>query len=141
MADAVQVHYIYPASHDLGANPTPTRKVVVGMVGLSDGTGETKVTKVRLTDLMKHGGDTPTRTAVERIQGTITGMTVTLGWDRAAAAGIKLLGPGVYDLDFRGTGGIVDPGEAGDRTGDIFLTSTYADSGDSYDLTLTVRLK
>jgi hypothetical protein len=90
---------------------------------------------------MKHDGSTPTRTAVERIQGTITGMTIVLGWDRAAPAGIKLLGPGVYDLDFRSVGGIVDPGEEGDRTGDIFLTSSYADSGDSYDLTITVRLK
>jgi len=141
MADSAQVHYIYPASHDLGANPVPTRKVVVGMVGLSDGTGETSVVKVRLTDLMKHDGSTPTRTAVERIQGNIQGMTVVLAWDRALAAGIKMLGPGVYDLDFRGTGGIVDPGEEGDRTGNIILTSLYADSGDTYDLTLTVRLK
>lgn len=141
MADDVEVHYIYPPNHDLGANPVPTRKVVVGMVCLSDGTGETRVTKIRLSDLLKHDGTTPTRTAVERIQGTITGMSVVLAWDRAAAAGIKLLGPGRYDLDFRSVGGIVDPGEEGDRTGDIFLTSSYADSGDSYDLTLTVRLK
>ncbi|MCG7854128.1 MAG: hypothetical protein MIO92_16555 [Methanosarcinaceae archaeon] len=141
MADSAQVHYIYPPNHDGGANPVPTRKVVVGMVGLSDGTGETSVVKVRLTDLMKHDGSTPTRTAVERIQGNIQGMTVVLAWDRALAAGIKMLGPGVYDLDFRGTGGIVDPGEDGDRTGNITLTSLYADSGDTYDLTLTVRLK
>ncbi len=141
MADAVEIHYIYPPNHDGGANPVPTRKVVVGIVCLSDGTGETKVTKVRLTDLMKHDGSTPTRTAVERIQGTITGMSIVLGWDRAAAAGICLLGPGQHDLDFRNVGGIVDPGEAGDRTGDIFLTSSYADSGDSYNLAITVRLK
>ena len=141
MADSVQIKYVYPPNHDGGANPVPTRKVVVGMVGLSDGTGETKVTKVRLTDLMKHDGSTPTRTAVERIQGNVNGMTVTLGWDRAAAAGIYMLGPGNYDLDFKSAGGLVDPGEEGDRTGDIFLTSSYADSGDSYNLVLTVRLK
>lgn len=141
MADLVQVKYVYPPNYNDAPNPVPTRKVVVGMVGVSDGTGETKVTKVRLTDLMKHDGSTPTRTAVERIQGNVNGMTVVLGWDRAAAAGIYMLGPGNYDLDFRSAGGLVDPGEEGDRTGDIFLTSSYADSGDSYNLVLTVRLK
>jgi len=141
MADSVQIKYIYPSNHDAGVNPVPTRKVTVNMSGLSDGTGETDIVKVRLTDLMKHGGDTPTRTAIEAIQGNIQGMTVLLEWDRAANAQIKMLTPGQYDLDYRPEGGIVDPGESGDRTGNIILTSLYADSGDSYDITLTVRLK
>ena len=141
MADSVEVRYLYPPNHEGGANPVPVRKVIVVMAGLSDGTGETDVVKVRLTDLMKHDGSTPTRTAIERIQGSIQGMTVLLEWDRAANAEAALLGPGVYDLDFRTGGGRVDYGEEGDRTGNIILTSLYADSGDTYDLTLTVRLK
>ena len=141
MADDVEVRYLYPPNHEGGANPVPVRKVIVVMAGLSDGTGETDVVKVRLTDLMKRDGSTPTRTAIERIQGSIQGMTVLLEWDRAANAEAALLGPGVYDLDFRTGGGRVDYGEEGDRTGNIILTSLYADSGDTYDLTLTVRLK
>ena len=141
MADDVEVRYIYPPNLEGGANPMPTRKVIVVMAGLSDGTGETDVVKVRLEDLMKHDGSTPTRTSIERIQGNINGMTVLLEWDRAANAEIALLGPGNYDQDYRTGGGRVDYGEEGDRTGNIMLTSLYADSGDSYDLTLTVRLK
>jgi len=141
MADTVQVRYIYPPNLEGGANPVPTRRVVVNMAGVSDGTGETRVTKVRLTDLMKHDGSTPTRTAIERIQGNIQGMTLVLYWDRSPAAQFKLLGPGSYNLDFTFGGGITDYGEEGDRTGDIMLTSWFADSGDTYDIALTVRLK
>ena len=141
MADDVGIKYIYPPNHDGGANPVPTRKVTVNFWGLSDGSGETDVIKVRLTDLMKHGGATPTRTAIENIKYNISGMTVRLEWDRAANAPIALLGAGRSELDYRREGGIVDPGEEGDRTGNIILTSLYADSGDSYDITLTVRLK
>ena len=141
MADAVEVRYLYPPNHEGGANPVPVRKVIVVMSGLSDGTGETDVVKVRLTDLLKHDGATPTRTAIERIQGNVNGLTVLLEWDRAANAEIGLFGPGNYDEDYRPGGGRVDYGEEGDRTGNIMLTSLYADSGDSYDITLTIRLK
>ena len=141
MADEVGIKYIYPANHDTGANPVPTRKVVVNFWGLSDGTGETDVIKIRLTDLLTHDGSTPTRTAIENIKYNIRGMTVRLEWDRAANAQIALLGPQSGEFDYRKEGGIVDPGESGDRTGNIILTSIYADSGDSYDISLTVRLK
>ena len=141
MADTVNIQYIYPPNHDGGANPVPTRKVVVNMTGTCDGTGETDVIKVRLTDLMKHGGATPTRTAVEKITYTIFGEIVQLEWDRAAHAPIARLSPGEATMDFRTEGGKVDPGESGDRTGNIILTTVGGDSGDSYDITLTVRLK
>ena len=141
MADEVGIKYVYPANHQDAPNPIPTRKVVVNMWGLSDGSGETDVVKVRLTDLLKHDGAIPTRTAIENIKYSINGMTVRLEWDRAANAPIALLGPRSDEFDYRQGGGIVDPGEEGDRTGNIILTSEYADSGDSYDITLTVRLK
>jgi len=141
MADTVDVRYLYPANYDDMPNPTPTRRVVVQMTGLSDGTGETDIVKVRLSDLLMHTGLTPTRTAVEKIVGNVYGMTVQLEWDRAPRAEIKLLGAGRYNLDYHSVGGLVDPGEEGDRTGNIILSSLYTDSGDSYDLTLTVRLK
>ena len=141
MADTVDVRYLYPPNYDDMPNPMPTRKVVVQMTGLSDGTGETDVVKVRLSDLLKNNGQTPTRTAIEKIVGNVFGMTVRLEWDRAPNAEIKLLAAGRYNLDYRSVGGLVDPGEEGDRTGNIMLTSLYTDSGDSYDITLTVRLK
>ena len=141
MADDVGIKYLYPANYQDAPNPVPTRKVVVNFWGLSDGSGETDVIKVRLTDLMKHDGSTPTRTAIENIKYNIRGMTVRLEWDRAANAPIALLGPETDEFNYRAEGGIVDPGEDGDRTGNIIMTSLYADQGDSYDITLTVRLK
>lgn len=141
MADAVAINYVYPPNYDDAPNPMPTRKVVVRMRGLSDGTGETDIVKVRLNELMKHDGQTPTRTAVEKIVGNVYGQTVLLEWDRAPNAEIKLLSPGRYNIDYTDVGGLIDPGEEGDRTGNILLSTVYSDSGDSYDLTLTVRLK
>ena len=141
MADTVNVKYIYPANHDGGANPTPVRKVMVNMTNESDGSGETDIVKVRLTDLMKHDGTTPTRSAIEEIKYNIQGMWVRLEWDRSPHAEIAYLGPGTDTKGYRSVGGIVDPGESGDRTGNIILTTINADSGDSYDITLTVRLK
>ncbi len=141
MADTVDIQYIYPPNHDGGTNPVPTRRVVVNFAGISDGTGETEVTKIRLTDLLKHDGSTPTRTTVEKITATITGMTILLAWDRTPDAEIKLLGSGQHVYDYTFAGGFVDPGEAGDRTGDIMLSSLYADTGDSYDIILTLKLK
>lgn len=144
MADTVDVRYIYPPNYDNAPNPFPTRRVVVQMTCASDGTGETDVTKVRLSELMKHDGSTPTRTAIERIEYNIAGMWVKLEWDRAPHAEIAYLGPGSGVKDYRQAGGLVDPGEEGDRTGDIILTSSGYDStaeDDSYDITLTIRLK
>ncbi len=90
MADTVDIQYIYPSNYQDAPNPVPTRRVVVNFAGISDGTGETEVTKVRLTDLLKHDGTTPTRTTIEKITATITGMTVLLAWDRAPDAEITL---------------------------------------------------
>lgn len=141
MADTVNIKYVYPPNYNDAPNPFGVRKVVVQLTCLSDGTGETDVVKVRLTDLLKHDGSTPTRTAIERIIGNVSGMRVKLEWDRAPNAEIVLLSSGRHNLSYRADGGLIDPGEAGDRTGDILLTSLYADSGDSYDITITVRLK
>ena len=81
------------------------------------------------------------RDSIENIKYNIRGMTARLEWDRAANASIAILGPDTGEFDYRREGGIVDPGEEGDRTGNIILTSVYADTGDSYDITLTVKLK
>ena len=145
MADTITTQYVYPANLDGGANPVPTRKVVVHMTNYSDGTGETDAVKVRLTDLLKHDGTVPTRTAIEEIKYSIYGMVIRLEWDRAPNATIALLGDSAAavsgTISFRDVGGLVDPGEEGDRTGNIMLTTVAHASGDFYDITLTVRLK
>jgi hypothetical protein len=148
MADTVNIRWVYPPNYDRAPNPPDNngwKRVVIQMTGLSDGTGETAVTKLNISELRTTSGSVPTRTAVERIEYNIYGKTVKLEWDRAPKELISLLngagGPSQGVLDWKKQGGLVDPGKAGDGTGDILLTTTDATSGDSYDITMTVRLK
>jgi len=96
-----------------------------------------------MSDLKTPAGAIPKRTAVECIKWQIGGMDILLEWDRAPHAEICRLngssGETNGDFDWCKIGGKVDPG-GDDRTGDILLTSTGA-NGNTYDITLTLRLK
>ena len=146
MADTVSVTYLYPPNLLDGSwdERSGNHRVVVQLAGLSDGSGETDVIKIAMSDLKTPAGNVPAKTAVEWIQGQILGMTVTLEWDRAPHAEIIRLNAHAQeshpDIDWTSFKGKVDPG-GDDRTGDILLTSTNTDSGDSYDLTIGLRLK
>ena len=142
MADTVEVNYIYPPTmldgqwEDFSGN----KRVIVQLLGLSDGTGETDVTKVDLTDLKTQAGNNPTRTVVEWIQYAATGLTCALEWDRAANALIARMDGNGGTISDKMYLDKLDPG-LDDRTGDILLTTTNADSGDTYDITMSIRLK
>ena len=146
MADTVSVEYLYPPNlldedwDDRAGN----RKVIVHFKGVSDGTGETDVVKVDLSDLKTHNGVIPAKTAVESIQWHVNGCTVDLEWDRAPHASIfQINANGTEDngkVCWENIGGRVDPGDD-DLTGDILLTTTNVDSGDSYEITMCLRLK
>lgn len=146
MVDSVKVEYLYPPKmlDGVWAEKSGNRRVTVRLSGISDGTGETDVIKVRLSDLKTVSGKVPTRTALELIDYLVNGLTILLEWDRAPHAEIIRLngngGPDSGKMDYCSIGGKVDPGED-DRTGDILLTSTNADAGDSYDITMCLRLK
>jgi hypothetical protein len=146
MADTVAVKYLYPSDLLSGVwdEKSGNRRVIVQLTGNSDGSGETDVIKVHLSDLKTPNGNVPTRTAVEWIKWHVIGMTVVLEWDRAPHAeihrmnGVDVISDG--DIDWTKIGGYVDPG-GDDRTGDILLTSTNVDVNDSYNLTICLRLK
>ena len=147
MADTVEVRYDYPPNWD-GFVPDSGgwRRFVVTFLCASDGTGETDVTKIDISTLRTSSGNIPKKTVVEWIKWQCFGMTVVLEWDRAPQAIIKRINAhGVQSEgfdDYREIGGLVDPGgEDEDRTGDILLTSTNADSGDSYEIQMSLRLK
>ena len=144
MADTVEVKYIYPPNFDLAPNTedhSGTRRVCVQLTSTSDGTGETDVKKVDISELRMPDGLPPTRTAVEKIDYMISGMTVKLEWDRAPNSVIALLDGSNGCISWQQLGGKVDPSGEGDRTGDILLTTTGADSGDTYDITMWIKLK
>ena len=144
MADAVDVQWIYPPNWDIEEFPQDHRRFEVRLIGTSDGTGETDVTKMDISQF-RTNGSVVTRTVIECIEWHIFGITCLLEWDRAPQRKIvELNGNGVESsnkLDWRHGGGLVDTGEAGDGTGDILLTTTNASSGDTYDITIKGRLK
>lgn len=146
MVDTVNVEYLYPPKLLDGRwdEHSGNRRVIARLSGLSDGTGETDVTKIRLADLKTASGKVPTRTAVEWIQWMATGLTVLLEWDRAPNAEIIRIDADANrdsgEVDWACFGGKLDPGED-DRTGNILLSTTSADNGDSYEITVCLRLK
>lgn len=143
MADAATVKWIYPPDMQDGSwdEKSGNRKVIVQLSCLSDGTGESEVVKVALSDLKTQNGKIPSRTAIEYIQYSINGMDILLEWDRAPRAEIcRISGSDSGEFNWKRTGGNIDPG-GDDRTGDILLTTTNADNGDSYDITICIRLK
>lgn len=146
MADTVAVKWIYPPDMQDGDwdEKSGNRRVVVRLTGVSDGTGETDVVKVDLDLLKTQSGNVPQRTAVESIQWHAFGMTCVLEWDRTPHAEIMRINENGLEttdsVSWKDMGGYVDPG-LDDATGDIILTTTNCNSGDSYDITLTLRLK
>jgi len=143
MADTVTEQWVYPPNWD-GNPPVRSgwRRVEKRFTCVSDGTGETSVIKIDISELRTVSGVAPTRTAVESIRFNQKGFTsIKLLWDRAAPYTICVLAGDRGELDFGRFGGLVDPGEAGDRTGDILLTSSGATAGDVYDITICLRLK
>jgi hypothetical protein len=130
MADAVNTTVIYQ----------DTVRYVVKITNLSDGTGETAVTKVDKSTLTGPNGLEPTELVVECIDADVAGMQVYLYADHTTDVPIARIGGlGRYKRDFRKTGGLSTAG-AGD-TGDILLTTNGHSSGDSYDITLYLRKK
>ncbi len=147
MADTVRIDWIYPPKLEDGSwdDNQGNQRVVVRLSGTSDGTGETHVRKIDLSDLKTHNGGVPSKTVAEWVQYHILGMAVSLEWDRTPHGEICRINANGQEadgnLDWRKYGGLLDPGAAGDGTGDILLSSTNVDSGDSYDITLCLRLK
>ena len=150
MADTVAVTWIYPPKMQDGQwdEKSGNRRVIVRLTGKSDSTGETDVVKVDLTDLKTQAGNIPQRTVIEKIKWYIAGMAVVLEWDRSPHAEIIRLNDfgfnnaetRVGEIDWSKEGGLLDPG-LDDSTGNIILTSLYTYSGDTYDITLYIRLK
>jgi len=143
MADTVTEQWIYPPNWDGNApEKGGWQRVTKRLTCISDGTGETAVKKVDISELRTVNGNPPTRVVVESINFNQQGFTsIKLEWDRAPLFTIAVLSSSDGLLDFTEVGGLVDPGQAGDRTGDILLTTSGATSGDAYDITLCLKLK
>jgi len=136
MADAVTTQWVYPPNWQ-GETEPGWRRMIVHLTNISDGAGETAVVKVNKGELRTKQGREPSKLVVEKIVPQISGMAVTLAFDRVPVETIAVLNDASGCMEF--DGGLVDPGEGG--TGDIILTTTGHSSGDSYDIILHIRLK
>jgi len=118
-----------------------TRKYTLKLTNISDGTGETTVTKLDISTLVGPDGTAPTSTVVESIEGMVQGFSsVHLFWDHTTNDEIAVLGTGYTYFDWRDIGGNADPKSSG-GTGDILLTTVGASATATYDITITLRLK
>jgi len=139
---AVSVNWLYPPNYDVAPPawdyPHGHRRVKVQFIGEEVLTNETNVQKIDISELKNSEGVEVTRTMVESVQYDVSGCdSLKLSWDRNPKATICLLGG-----DSRGKLKLykVDPGEAGDGTGDILLSTTGGQII-NYDVTLCLKLK
>lgn len=125
MADAVNVRTIH----------NDANKLVVNIMSLSDGTGESAVIKVDKSTFTGPNGLEPSELRIDKICGDCSGMTLYLYADHTTDVVVaRIGGTGIFCKDLQNVGGLHTSG-AGD-TGDITLTTAGHTAGDSYDLTL-----
>jgi hypothetical protein len=118
--------------------------LLVHLTNISDGTGESAVTKVDKSAYTATDGAEPDSLDIETARWNIQGFTsVRILWDHTTDDVAMVLSGSGFD-DFRGDEfvrfkkGLPDPRSAGD-TGDIKLTTAGAVSGATYDITLRLR--
>ena len=118
-----------------------TKRRVVQLQNISDGTGESAVVKVDVSALTGPDGTSPTQVAIDEVEWSIQGFTsVRLNFDATTDDEALVLGAGNGYKNLQGVGGIQDPQSTG-ATGDIMLTTAGAVSGATYDIVLSLRLK
>lgn len=120
MADAVATQKILDGS----------RKVVMKFTNISDGTGESAVTKVDVSTLSPAASEVK----IDKIIYDVGGMTVQILWDATADVVAHTLS-GEGKVSFKRFGGLVNNAGSG-VTGDILFTTIGAASGDTYSITL-----
>ncbi|MGA0172013.1 MAG: hypothetical protein ACO3NL_00030 [Phycisphaerales bacterium] len=133
MADAVSSTTIIDGTH----------KAVIQLTSLSDGTGESAVTKIDVSALAaRDDGTACSGVIIEKVYHSIIGFTqVQLLW--AATANTIALGLSQDSnghMDFSTFGGLVNTSGAG-KTGDIKLTTLGAAANDNYVIVLELLKK
>ena len=115
------------------------RKAVLKFTNISDGSGESSVTKVDVSALgANSAGDSCTEVAIAKIWWQCVGMGVQLLNDATSDTLIIALSPDSNGMhDYTPFSGI--PNNAGSgKTGDVQFTTIGASSGDTYTVILEV---
>ena len=130
MADTV-------ASQTLADGP---KTAVLKLTNISDGTGESAVTKVDVSALQtSQNGDACTGVQIERIWWQCIGMKVQILWDATTDLFCIELGENQSgDHDYTKFGGLTNNSGSG-KTGDVNFTTVGHTSGDTYTVILYLR--
>ena len=133
MADAVTSQII---GDNVGA-----KSILVKLTNISDGSGESAVTKVDVSALAANtNGESCSRVAIQEIYYDIFGMRVDLLWNATSNVVCKVLGAnGALSsqgyIDVKEFGGITNNAGSG-IDGDLLLTTTGHTDGDHYTIIL-----
>jgi hypothetical protein len=113
------------------------QKAVMKFTNISDGTGETKVTKVDPSALNANNVGKPcTRVTITKIHATTHGMEVLMYWDATTDVFITSVPQNTnYSMDLTGFGGFWNNAGTG-ITGSIQFSTADASAGDVYTITL-----
>tara|TARA_R100001143_G_C3350345_1_gene129148 strand:- start:1270 stop:1674 length:405 start_codon:yes stop_codon:yes gene_type:complete len=116
------------------------KKAVFYLTNLSDGTGESAVQKIDMSDLSNNAqGEAVSSISISKITFSTVGMSATLLYD--ATANVVAIGlPADYTDTIDLSGQVAGlPNYAGSGvTGDILLTTAGHSSGDSYSIVIEV---
>jgi Ethanolamine utilization protein EutJ (predicted chaperonin) len=113
------------------------RLAIMKFTNISDGTGETAVTKVNVANLAKSAsGLSCTGVVVNKITSVCHGMEVRMLWDATTDVPFFLAAVNTnYQNDFSTIGGITNNSGAG-KNGNIVFTTSDATAGDTYTVVL-----
>ena len=123
------------------------RYVTYEFTNESDGTGETTVKKIDLTNLIGSNGDTtggdrPLSLSAVEVDFEVNGFNyVNLLWDRSPTNLLILTMVDSGFADYSEDGGKHDPNRGMDGTGDILLTTSGGASGSGYRIRANFRKK
>jgi hypothetical protein len=113
------------------------RLAIMKFTNISDGTGETAVTKVNVSALTaSSSGKTCTGVTVTKIMSVCHGMEVRMYWDASTDVPFFLSTVNTnYENDFSNFGGITNNAGTG-KNGNIVFSTADASSGDTYTVVL-----
>lgn len=127
MADAVATQTIFDGE----------RMAIMKFTDISDGTGETKVTKVDVSTLIPNSFNLAcTSVTIVKIHALTHGLEVDMYWDATTDVLIASIPQNtMYSMDLTQFGGLWNNAGAG-KTGDIQFSTRDASNGDTYTIIL-----
>jgi hypothetical protein len=127
MADAVATQTLFDGE----------RMAIMKFTDISDGTGETKVTKVDVSTLIPNSFNLAcTSVTIVKIHAFTHGLEVDMYWDATTDVLITTIPQNtMYSMDLTQFGGLWNNAGAG-KTGDIQFSTRDASNGDTYTIIL-----